>query len=78
MREPYDPLMSRPEHVERYRGHEVRVTVSEERTDWWSWAYVIDGHLTGACTATSLVRSHDAALQRGIQAARARADELEA
>ena len=61
---------------EEYRGHQLRVEVKREGTRW-SWSYSIDdGKHSGSCAPRAKLAEADAALLRGINAARARADEL--
>jgi len=63
------------EHTETYRGHAVKVDVSQVRDRVWMWAYAIDG--TVFASSAKAVPTAEAAMKRGILAARARVDELE-
>lgn len=64
-----------PEHTEKYRGHEIKVDVTQVRTSAWTWAYGIDSKIFSASARP--LPDAEAALKRGILAARARVDEIE-
>jgi hypothetical protein len=68
--------MNRAEHTERYRGHVLLVEAWEKRPGVWSWTYRIDDSINGQSGKAALLPSADAAIKRGILAARARADLL--
>ena len=59
---------------EIYLGHEVEVTAREVRQGVWSWTYLIDDRFVGVGRAGSESPDADAALRRGMLAARVRAD----
>jgi len=52
----------------------VEVTAREVRRGVWSWTYLIDDRFFGVCRAGSEAPDADAALRRGLLAARVRAD----
>jgi hypothetical protein len=61
---------------ETYQGRELSIMAFEVRRGWWSWSYLIDGKNQGSSTAKSVLSSADAALARGLAAAKARVGEL--
>lgn len=63
--------------TETYNGHKLVADANQVRTGWWGWTYVIDGKISGASTARSLLPDAESALRRAIQAAKIRADALE-
>jgi hypothetical protein len=62
--------------TETYRGHELAVSAFEQRRGVWTWTYVIDGTDQGFSAVGATLPTAEAALRRGMLAARARADEL--
>jgi hypothetical protein len=68
--------MERARHTERYRGHELLVEAWEQRAGVWSWTYRIDDSIDGKSGKAALLPTADAAIKRGILAARARAELL--
>jgi len=65
----------RRQHEETYRGCKLCVYAQREGTRW-VWWYSLDGGDGGRCAPRAMLADADAALRRGINAARARADEL--
>lgn len=63
------------EHNEKYRGHAIKVDVTQVRTNAWTWAYGIDSKVFS--NSSRPLPDAEAALKRGILAARARVDEIE-
>jgi hypothetical protein len=62
--------------TETHFGRKLSVSAYELRTDVWTWTYLIDSTIEGRCRAGAELRDADAALKRGLLAARARADGL--
>ena len=69
-----DPL----EHTEKYRGFQISVDVTQVREHAWIWGYSIDDGKGKSAFSNSkrALASADAAMRRGILAARARVEEL--
>ena len=68
--------MSEENQEETYRGHRLEVTAYELRRGLWAWGYLIDGKVDGRNRPGTELPDAQAALRRGVLAARARSDEL--
>jgi hypothetical protein len=61
---------------ETYQGHKIQVTAYEQRTNAWSWGYSIDGKVFGESARGAMLPDAEAALRRGMLAARARVGQM--
>lgn len=68
--------MQSKRQTKAYRGHELQVEAWQQGTHAWSWTYLIDGKVAGGSATRAMLADADAALKRGMLAARLRADEI--
>ena len=68
--------MNEEHQAETYRSHKLEVTAYELRRGVWAWGYLIDDKVEGRNRPGTELPDAQAALRRGVLAARARSDEL--